>query len=81
MDIVQLIGICGAGTVLIFFGLNQFGRLTSGSLVYDLGNAVGGTLLVVFAYLTDSMPFLVLNGVWALVSWKDVLTYFTWSKK
>jgi len=81
MDIIQLIGICGAGIILIFFGLNQFGRLTSGSLVYDLGNAIGGTLLVVFAYLTDSMPFLVLNSVWAIVSWKDVVLYFTSGKK
>lgn len=81
MDIIQIIGICGAGTILVFFGLNQFGWLTSESFFYDLGNAIGSTFLVVFAYLTDSMPFLVLNGVWALVSWKDVLTYFTWGKK
>ena len=73
-DPVQLAGIMGALIILVFFALNEWGALTTEDFWYDFGNAIGSTLLAVFAYATGSLPFLILNIVWALVSWRDVVT-------
>lgn len=68
MDYVTLIGTVGAFIILCGFLLNQAGRLTADSRMYDAINVVGGGLLIVYAVLLGSYPFIVLNAVWVLVS-------------
>lgn len=76
MDITTIIGVIGAGIILVFFLLNQFNVLTVESVWYDAGNMVGSGFLLVYAYLLGSIPFLILNAVWFLFSFKDVVVYF-----
>jgi len=71
---VTLIGTAGASIILIFFLLNQFHRIDRDSIWYDIGNFIGSALLVLYAYLLSSVPFLILNAVWAFVSLKDIFT-------
>lgn len=66
-----LIGILGAGLVLLAFVLNQLHKWRDDELRYDLVNFLGGTLLVIYAILLKAYPFAVLNGVWALISLRD----------
>ncbi len=66
-------GILGAAVILVLFILNQAQKVSNKSLWYDLGNFLGSFLLMLYAYLLFSIPFLILNGVWALVSLKDVV--------
>lgn len=73
MDTTLVIGVLGAGLLLVAFVLNQFRMLDRESLTYDALNFVGGALLVWYAILLQSIPFLVLEGVWAIVSLRDVL--------
>ncbi len=68
MDFTTTLGITGAGIVLFGFVLNQFGILSTKSRIYDLLNVVGPGILVVYAILLDSVPFLILNVVWAVAS-------------
>jgi hypothetical protein len=68
MDLVTLIGVVGISIVLIGFILNQFGRLTINSPYYDWLNIIGPSILVVYAWLLGSYPFLVLNVVWVVAS-------------
>jgi len=75
MDTTLIIGITGASLILLAFFLNQTGKWTSGNVKYDLLNGVGSLLMVIYAVLLDSIPFLILNAVWALVSFKDVFKY------
>lgn len=70
---VELIGILGAAIILVFFILNQSGKLSRDSWQYDLGNVVGSGFLVGYALLIDSWPFVILNAVWLLVSLKDLI--------
>lgn len=77
MDITTIIGASGAGIILIFFLLNQFKIVSIDNIWYDSGNAVGSGVLIVYAYLLDSVPFLVLNVIWFLFSFKDVVIYFS----
>ncbi len=78
MDIIKMdlmIGILGTIILLILFILNQIGKLNKGSFIYDLGNLIGGSLMVVYSLIIKSWPFLALNLVWAVFSLKDVIVY------
>lgn len=68
-----LIGSIGAAIILIAFILNQFHIWKDTDFKYDLLNFLGSVLLVVYAILLKSYPFLILNTIWGLVSLKDVL--------
>lgn len=70
---VELIGVIGAGLILLAFTMNQLRRWSTESLVYDVVNSVGSLLLVIYAVLLNSIPFLILNLVWFVVSAKDVV--------
>ncbi len=73
MDVTTLIGVLGVSVLLVCFVLNQLRLLSIESAWYDGGNFVGAALLVVYAYLLNSIPFLVLESVWALFSLWEVL--------
>jgi len=74
MDIFFLLGILGMALILLAFFMNQSKRWSQDDLIYDFVNLVGSVLLVVYALPALSWPFIILNGVWALVSLKDVVT-------
>ncbi len=68
------IGAIGAGIILTFFILNETHKISADSMWYDLGNFLGSSLLVLYAYLLGSIPFLILNAVWAVFSLKEVIS-------
>lgn len=72
-SVTTLLGIVGAGLVLLAFVLNQLHKWRDDELRYDFVNFLGGTLLVIYAILLKAYPFAVLNGVWALVSLRDMV--------
>lgn len=63
-----LIELVGALLILSAFVLSQLGRLATASLAYMLLNFVGAAVLAVVAALDGDAGFLLLEGVWALVS-------------
>jgi len=73
MDTSTLIGIAGTTIILISFLLNQFGKWSTDSRSYDIANALGSVILVSYAVLLDSIPFMILNSVWFVVSFRDVI--------
>ena len=73
MTLTTIIGIVGSTIILITFILNEFHKLDSESIIYDFANFVGAGLLAFYAYLLSSIPFLILNLVWAGVALRDVL--------
>jgi hypothetical protein len=68
------IGFSGMLLILTAFFMNQTKRWSSEDLAYDAVNAAGGLLLVFYAFLINSYPFLILNALWAYLSIKDVFT-------
>lgn len=64
----QLVQIVGALLVLVGFTLAQLGRLDHHSGAYLIVNLVGSAMLAVDAVIGRQYGFLVLEGVWALVS-------------
>jgi len=69
--IILAIGFIGAFLILIAFILNQMKKWDQGTFEYDFTNCIGSLLLVVYGILSKSWPFVVLNGVWFLVSLRD----------
>jgi hypothetical protein len=69
--IILAIGFIGAFLILIAFILNQMKKWDDGSFIYDFTNCIGSLLLVIYGALGKAWPFVVLNGVWFLVSLRD----------
>ncbi|MFH1588223.1 MAG: hypothetical protein ABIA76_02710 [Candidatus Diapherotrites archaeon] len=68
---IELIGIIGMLLILIAYGLNQTHKWSQDDFKYDFTNFLGGALLFVYAFSLGSIPFLILQAVWALVSLRD----------
>lgn len=64
----QVVQVGGALLILAAFILAQVGRLETGSVAYLVLNLVGSSVLAVDAWLGAEWGFLLLEGVWAIVS-------------
>ena len=64
----QLIQIVGAILILTAFAAVQFDRMRPDSRVYLALNLVGSAILAVLAWADSQWGFLLLEGVWAIVS-------------
>lgn len=69
--IILTIGFVGAFLILIAFILNQMKKWDDGDFKYDFVNCIGSLLLVIYGVLGKAWPFVLLNGVWFLVSLRD----------
>jgi hypothetical protein len=67
-DQATLIGFAGVALLLIAFLLNLFKLLRSDGQLYMGLNLVGAGLACYSSYLIMFMPFVVLEGVWAVVA-------------
>jgi hypothetical protein len=66
--VLQVVQILGAIAILVAFALAQFGVLDHRSYPYLVLNVVGAAVLAVLAYVERQWGFLLLEGVWAVVS-------------
>ena len=64
----QLIQIVGSLLILAAFTAVQLDRMRPNSRVYLTLNLIGSIILAVLAWLDSQWGFLLLEGVWALVS-------------
>jgi hypothetical protein len=68
MSVSDSLGTVGVSLLLVAFLLILFKKIQVDSMGYILLNMVGAALCGVSAYLISFYPFVVLEGVWVLVS-------------
>ena len=71
----QLIGSIGVGLLLLAYALNVTGKLSRSDKRYAGLNAAGAGLACLASWMIAYYPFVVLEGVWTIVSlWALVKT-------
>jgi hypothetical protein len=81
MNYIDWIGFIGVFQILLAYILNVFGRIEKRSLSFILLNLIGAAMACLASILLDYMPFIILEGVWALVSLFALIKYKKWQEK
>ena len=76
-----LIGSIGVSLLLLAFFLNLFRFLRSEDYSYMALNLAGGALACYSSYLISFMPFVVLEGTWAVVAAIALLRSLVYGRK
>ncbi len=76
LSINDLIGTVGVAILLLAFLLNLLKKISSNGLAYILMNIVGAGLACLASWLIDYIPFVILEGVWTVVSIFALVRYF-----
>lgn len=71
------IGFTGVAILLIAFLLNLAGKLSKDSPLYIFMNFSGASLAGLASYLINYIPFIILEGAWALVSLIAFIGHYT----
>jgi len=69
----QVIQVIGAVMILIAYAAAQAGRWSTDSLIYLILNLIGSAVLAVLAAASKNWGFLLLEGVWAIVTAASLL--------
>lgn len=75
METNELIGSIGVVLMLAAFLLNLLDKLDNDNIFYIILNLVGGVLSCISSIMINFPPFIILEGVWALMSGWAVYDY------
>ena len=59
-------GIVGLIFILTAFILNELKKINTDSKLYNILNLIGGISLAYYSYTLKSIPFIILQSVWAI---------------
>ena len=73
MPTSEWVGSLGVALLLLAFSLNLFGWLPRASRFYHGLNVLGAGLACYASWIIEFLPFVVLEGTWALVAFTALL--------
>jgi hypothetical protein len=68
MNYNDIIGTIGVGLILIAYFLNIFSFIPKQGKLFFVMNIIGAALACYASFLINYLPFIILEGVWTLVS-------------
>lgn len=71
--IIQLISVAAALVVLFAYWMQQQGRWAAQNRWYLACNAVGTLILTVVAWVGTQWGFVLIEGIWAMLSFRSLL--------
>jgi hypothetical protein len=71
---LQVVSVFGALAILAAYAANQLRLIGPSNLSYSVMNFVGSTVLAVIAVIEVQWGFILLEGVWAIVSLWAMIT-------
>ena len=75
MNNIDWIGFIGVFQILVAYILNVIGRIKSKDLTFILLNLIGASMACLASILMAYLPFIILEGVWTIVSLMALLNY------
>ena len=75
MNKVDWIGFIGVFQILLAYYLNVTGRLDKNDLTFILLNLIGASMACLASVLMKYLPFIILEGVWTIVSLFSLVKY------
>ena len=72
----EILGSAGVALLLIAFLMNLLKKWPLESLVYILLNTIGASLACASSIVIHFIPFVILEGTWAVVSFIALVNYF-----
>jgi hypothetical protein len=76
MTLTDWIGFIGVFQILLAYALNVSNKLDKNSLTFILLNFIGASLACLASVMMNYWPFIILEGVWALVSFISLVQFF-----
>lgn len=77
MNTIDWIGFIGVFQILLAYILNVIGKIKSNDLTFILLNFIGASMACVASILMEYIPFIILEGVWAIVSLISLIKHKT----
>lgn len=75
MNNIDWIGFIGILQILLAYILNVIGKIKSDDLAFILLNLVGASMACLASILMEYFPFIILEGVWTIVSLVSLIKY------
>lgn len=75
MDTIDWIGFIGVFQILLAYALNVAGKLDKNDLTFIMLNLIGAGMACLASVLMKYLPFIILEGVWAIVSLYSLMKY------
>jgi len=75
MSSIDWIGFIGVFQILLAYILNVLGKIKSKDLSFILLNLIGAGMACMASILMEYVPFIILEGAWAIVSLISLVKY------
>ena len=75
MNAVDWIGFIGVFQILLAYMLNVMGKVSHIDLSFILLNLIGAGMACLSSILLNYLPFIILEGVWTIISLISLLKY------
>ena len=76
MNYIDWFGFVGVFQILLAYFLNVTKKVSTNNLVFILLNLVGASFACLASILLNYVPFVVLEGIWAVVSFYSLIKYY-----